>query len=41
MALTHYQHAADEATARLVQRYSPSGNRIGWMMIADDRLDFR
>ena len=34
MALTQYQRVADEATARLVQRYSPSGNRIGWMMIA-------
>jgi MFS family permease len=34
MALTQFQELADQATAYLIQRHSPSGNRIGWMMIA-------
>jgi MFS family permease len=34
VAITHSQELADQATAHLVQQYSPNGNRIGWMMIA-------
>jgi MFS family permease len=34
MALSQFQQLADQATAHLIQKHSPSGNRIGWMMIA-------
>jgi MFS family permease len=34
MALSQFQQLADQATAYLIQKHSPSGNRIGWMMIA-------
>src|SRR5690242_11309048 len=34
VALTEQQQLAEEATAHLIQKYSPSGSRIGWMMIA-------
>jgi MFS family permease len=34
LALTESYELANRATAHLVQKYSPSGNRIGWMMIA-------
>jgi MFS family permease len=33
-ALQQYQELADHATGYLVEKYSPSGRRIGWMMIA-------
>jgi MFS family permease len=34
VALTEQQQLAEQATAHLIQKYSPSGARIGWMMIA-------
>src|SRR5579859_4193963 len=34
VALNHSQELADQATAYLIERYSPSGRRVGWMMIA-------
>ena len=32
--LERSQHLSDEATAYLLERHSPAGNRVGWMMIA-------
>jgi hypothetical protein len=34
LTLSGYQELAEKATARLIQQHSPSGRRIGFMMIA-------
>src|SRR6266568_4301630 len=34
MTLSRYHDLADQAAGYLIQKYSPSGRRIGWLMIA-------